>query len=219
MKVAKLLLEHGADVHAGDKQGRTPLHLAVATRRPGLVEALLAQGGDPLQKDLAGDGALHALLRWKKPAPVPMAEGSDKVHKVSEVALHSKAAAVHFETAQLLCTHLTKDDPAPWPIVDTKGAAGETALHIAVRHHHKEVAVSLLAQFFVSIDLADDSGALPLAACKEKDFPSDAAEAIIAAEANRTVPKPKRPLAEELEDNIREGNNADVVALLQTEVD
>lgn len=215
--VAKLLLEHCADVLAGDKQGRSPLHLAVVTRRPGMVEALLARGADPLQKDLAGDGPLHALLRWQKPTPVPMSEGTEKVHKVSEVALHSRAAAVHLETVQQLCSHLTKDDPPPWPIVDTKGASGETPLHIAVRQCHKEAAVSLLAQFFCSTDLADDSGALPLDACKAKDFPTDVAQAVLAAEANRTVPKPKRPLAEELEESIREGNNADIVTLLQTE--
>ena len=218
MKVAQLLLEHNADPLACDKQGRNPLHLAVVTRRPGLVEALLAKGADPLQKDMAGDGALHTLLRWQKPAPVPMSEGTDKVHKVSEVALHSKASTVHCETSQLLCTHLTKEDPPPWPIVDTKGAAGETALHIAVRHHHKDVSVSLLTQFFASTDIADDSGALPLAACTAKGYPSEIAQAITSAEANRTVPMPKKPLAEELEENIREGNSADVIALLQNEV-
>lgn len=55
-----VLLAHGADVHAVDYAGRTPMHYA---RTASAVSALLAAGADPLDRDLDDATPAHYLVR------------------------------------------------------------------------------------------------------------------------------------------------------------
>lgn len=55
------LLDAGANVHARDFRGRTPLHLAAAKRNWGVVCALLARGADVLATDTGGRTAQMAV--------------------------------------------------------------------------------------------------------------------------------------------------------------
>jgi hypothetical protein len=57
--IAKLLLEHGADVNAKDKYGGTPLHRAVLTEDADVVTLLLEHGADVNAKDKYGGTPLH----------------------------------------------------------------------------------------------------------------------------------------------------------------
>lgn len=60
--LVKLLLAHGADVHATEEVGWTPLHYAAAMSHPEIVELLLTEGADIDAKDNGGDTPLDAVL-------------------------------------------------------------------------------------------------------------------------------------------------------------
>jgi hypothetical protein len=59
----QLLLEAGADVHAHDKNGATPLHRAVRTRCVEAVKCLLEAGADPTMRNKPGSTAFHLAVQ------------------------------------------------------------------------------------------------------------------------------------------------------------
>jgi hypothetical protein len=60
---AQLLLERGVSVDLRAETDETPLMIAVAGTRPGLVDLLLASGADVTLQDRNGDSALHFAAR------------------------------------------------------------------------------------------------------------------------------------------------------------
>ncbi|XP_073934177.1 fibronectin type 3 and ankyrin repeat domains protein 1 isoform X1 [Castor canadensis] len=58
-KVALLLIEAGADVNVKDKDGKTPLMVAVLNNHEQLVQLLLDKGADPSVKNEFGKGVLE----------------------------------------------------------------------------------------------------------------------------------------------------------------
>ncbi|KAI0269610.1 ankyrin repeat-containing domain protein, partial [Russula aff. rugulosa BPL654] len=46
LEVVRMLIEHGADVSAQDKEGRTPMYLASQAGRLEVTQILLAHGAD-----------------------------------------------------------------------------------------------------------------------------------------------------------------------------
>jgi ankyrin repeat protein len=63
LKTIRILLNGGADIHAGDKNGATALHRAVRTRCAVAVCCLLDAGADPTQKNLPGSTAFHLAVQ------------------------------------------------------------------------------------------------------------------------------------------------------------
>lgn len=59
--VARLLLEHGADISARDDKGFTPLHVAVHHGRVEVIHVLLKHGADIGAEDGAGETALQMV--------------------------------------------------------------------------------------------------------------------------------------------------------------
>jgi hypothetical protein len=63
VKTIRILLNTGADLHAPDKNGATPLHRAVRTRCAAAVACLLDAGADPTRRNLPGSTAFHLAVQ------------------------------------------------------------------------------------------------------------------------------------------------------------
>jgi hypothetical protein len=63
LAMIRLLLEAGADIHAQDKNGATPLHRAVRTRCAAAVKCLLDAGADATIRNLPGSTAFHLAVQ------------------------------------------------------------------------------------------------------------------------------------------------------------
>ena len=59
----RLLLEAGADIHAQDKNGATPLHRAVRTRCAAAVRCLLEAGSDATTRNKPGSTPFHLAVQ------------------------------------------------------------------------------------------------------------------------------------------------------------
>ncbi len=63
VRMIELLLEAGADLHAQDKNGATPLHRAVRTRCAAAVKCLLDAGGDATLANKPGSTPFHLAVQ------------------------------------------------------------------------------------------------------------------------------------------------------------
>jgi len=63
VRMIELLVEAGADIHAPDKNGATPLHRAVRTRCAAAVKALLDAGADATLRNEPGSTPFHLAVQ------------------------------------------------------------------------------------------------------------------------------------------------------------
>jgi len=63
VKAIDCLLAAGADIHAQDKNGATPLHRAVRTRSAAAVKFLLDAGSDPKLRNKPGSTSFHLAVQ------------------------------------------------------------------------------------------------------------------------------------------------------------
>jgi len=63
VQMIELLIQAGADVHAVDKNGATPLHRAVRTRCAAAVNCLLDAGGDATLQNKPGSTPFHLAVQ------------------------------------------------------------------------------------------------------------------------------------------------------------
>lgn len=63
VRMIELLLEAGADIHAQDKNGATPLHRAVRTRCSAAVKALMDAGAGAALKNKPGSTPFHLAVQ------------------------------------------------------------------------------------------------------------------------------------------------------------
>ena len=63
VKTIRCLLHHGANIHAQDKNGATPLHRAARTRCAAAVKFLLASGANPSIQNKPGSTPFHLAVQ------------------------------------------------------------------------------------------------------------------------------------------------------------
>src|SRR5690606_36679187 len=61
-KTAQILIDRGADIHATDVDGNTPLHTAASRTEPEVVSMLIEAGADPNARNKRGQTPLHLAL-------------------------------------------------------------------------------------------------------------------------------------------------------------
>lgn len=66
-RLVEWLIEQGADIHAADEHGLTPLMVAIHRCDPSTVKALLLNGADPEAVDERGRTALHHAAQGERP--------------------------------------------------------------------------------------------------------------------------------------------------------
>ena len=113
VKVVKVLIDHGADVHTADDFGWTPLHSAASSGHKKLVKLLLDKGSDPNKRTKDGSSPLHIAARHgrKGIAQLLLMRGANANNGdvFNKTPLLLAVAAAHWETVKLLERHIIRD--------------------------------------------------------------------------------------------------------------
>ena len=165
------MLAHGADPHAVNDNGETPLHQAAgglwhtpSEEAAKAAEFLLAHGADPHAVDDNGETPLHwvgrvnraevarILLEYSADPDVQNATGETPLHTASM----SPGGTAGLATVNVLLTYNANPN--------IQNAAGETALHWVVTATHGEIGLATEAMLAHGADphAVDDNGETPL---------------------------------------------------------
>ena len=173
VKAARMLLEHGADVTAQNKDGETPLHLASQKGQVEVARMLIERGADVTAQNKDGETPLHLASRkgQVEVARMLIERGADVTaqNKDGETPLHLALRKGQVEVARMLIergadvTAQNKDGETPLHLASRKGQVevarmliergadvtaqnkdGETPLHLASRRGQVEVARMLI---------------------------------------------------------------------------
>jgi ankyrin repeat protein len=104
VSIAKMLIEHGADVNLGDPEGRNPLHIAVALELPELPELLIEAGAVVSPVETSGTDLYMSAQCYRLVAE--HAEASGDTDKASE---QYARAAEYFEKASPALVEQSED--------------------------------------------------------------------------------------------------------------
>lgn len=81
-KTAQILIDRGADIHARDMEGDTPLHSAASSTEPEVITMLIEAGADPNAQNKRGQTPLHLALHAE--VVRPLVEGGARQHRDEE---------------------------------------------------------------------------------------------------------------------------------------
>ncbi|KAF2998803.1 hypothetical protein E8E13_001125 [Curvularia kusanoi] len=144
---AEILYQHGADLFAKDKFGRTPLHTASKYGYPDVVQFLLSEGAAVNEPAKSGHTALLYIL---------YCNSDEESYFLSKGA--PPAENYELELAKILLDHRADINVAP--------PDGETVLHGAARLDDAEL-IRYLVEHGANLQAVDANGKTPLhnAAC------------------------------------------------------
>lgn len=158
-EVVHALVDAGANVHARDNSGRTPLHL-VCGRKEGTLRALLDRGADINARDFCLNTPLHVQVSRGGHgvgghAPFLLSKGADVHAKNStgKTPLH-----VSTEKGRVTLTKILLDAGAS---PDTRSHGGISPMIVAAAHNRPRL-VPILSRFGGNVDAADNVGQTPL---------------------------------------------------------
>jgi ankyrin repeat protein len=138
LNMVKLAIGKGAVPTARTTKGENPLHHAILLEHVGIVDALLAAGGDIEAVDDQGRNALHLAASKIEDTTLSVIHGNRKKEQIATSILQQKRAKVNGRTP-----------------------AGDTALHFAVRTGDDALVAALL-RHSASVDIRNRRGRTPL---------------------------------------------------------
>lgn len=152
LRVCQLLIDKGADVNQGTKDGTTPLYLAALKSNVAVFKLLLVSDANIKAVSLHGSSVLQAACKGGDVEIVAelLRRGASVTHKddFGLTALHTAARAnLSAATSKLLLVHGAD--------VDARDDDGATPLYLAASMGHADV-VQLLLDRGASIDAKDD---------------------------------------------------------------
>ena len=155
----RLLLENGASVRGQNKNGQTPLHLAVERRLLGVVELLLKLGADVDAQDNEDMAPLHVASETDDSGTIAqlLVEYGASIHlrdKNGRTPLHL-ASQLHTSSVVTLLLKVGAE-------VDAQDHDGMTPLLFASRHDSTGADAQLLLEHGASVHMRNKNGQTPL---------------------------------------------------------
>ena len=161
--IARILLDHNADVNSRDEHNSTPLHEASGSGNLDVMQLLLGRDADVNVFDDRGDSPLYRASRYQKfdAANLLIRAGVDVNvrDKFNSTPLHEASRGGNLDVVQLLLS-LRAD-------VDAFNHWGDSPLHEAVRHRVVD-AVDLLIRGGADVNVRDKFNSTPLHEASEK---------------------------------------------------
>ena len=154
-EVAVALLNHGADIHAVDKDKNTPLHLACKGGNNVLVSILLERGADVNARGFKQETPMHLAINDIRTVLILWEHGADV--DASNVYLQSPLYFACSRGCLDVALFLSEEGAC----IHGRTFNGSTPLHSACDNGHTDVAVSLVDRG-ACINSRDDNQRTPL---------------------------------------------------------
>ena len=152
--VARLLLEHGADVNTRDDEGTTPLYAAAKNGRVQVVHVLLEQGANVGAEDNQGKTPLHGAAEYGTVEVVRMLlEHGANVGVQDNQGITPLHTAMGDELVRVLLEH--------GAIVGAEDHRGSTPLHVAANRGRVD-AMPVLLEHGANVGAEEYQGKTPL---------------------------------------------------------
>jgi ankyrin repeat protein len=159
-----MLIERGADVSAQDKDGQTPLHLALQAGQLEVARMLIERGADVSAQDKDGQTPLH--LEWKSFAAEATEESRLHAYRCFDVARCVSSGDKDGKTPLHLASQASEEQVARMAIergadVSAQDKDGQTPLHLASRMGQLDIA-RMLIERGADVSAQDKDGQTPI---------------------------------------------------------